>query len=178
MMKPALFGVLLLLAGCAGKPVAEVAFPDAIGDFTRDPSAASGQSAAYTMDADDPVTATVRIGSPHRGSTLIPALDLNPEGVDAAIAIDDRGIKRFYPNAKLLLDEPLYLIRNGALAEGRHQTWQYQDAFLGGIRLMNTDVVINCCSDQQQLISVWFRHRADRPIGPEMLGFLNNLPWN
>jgi hypothetical protein len=25
---------------------------------------------------------------------------------------------------------------------------------------------------------VWFRHRADNPIEPDMLAFLNALPWD
>jgi len=189
-MMPGPFGgpvrllLLLFLAGCAAQRPAAVAFPGSIGDFAQDAEAgppvdtATGQSAVYVMDAGDPVTATVRIGEPPGQDSLLPALDLGGDGLSAAMAKVEAGIKRFYPGAKLIFDEPLYLMRDGALQAGEHQTWQYRDQFLGQDRLVAMDVVINCCTNQGRLVSVWFRHRADHPIDGDMLAFLNELPWN
>jgi len=177
----------LWLAGCGQSAPQPVAFPDQIGDFTRDPldapdpsakQANAGQSAAYTLDPEDPVTATVRIGSPRGGGELAPALDLGGDNVDQAMEKVGLVIRRFYPDARLAADEPLYLARDTGLQEGRHQTWQYQDEFLGSRRRLAMDVVISCCNNQGELVSVWLRHRADRSIERDMLGFLNELPWD
>ena len=166
-----------LLVACHGAPpAAPVAFPDHIGDFTRQDF--TSQGAAYTDDSDPSLTVTVRIGRQIGGNSLVPALDLGSgDSVDGAITRAGAGIKRFYPTATLVLDEPLYLMRDGALKEGRHQSWRYRDQILGAPAEVAMDFVINCCNDKGELVSVWFRHRAAQPIEPELLGFLDAVPW-
>lgn len=178
---PALFCLLLpvCVTACGGSaPVPQVAFPGQIGDFTLQNVSSHGQGAAYVMDETDPVTATVRIGQQPGRDYLVPGLDLGGDDLDATVNKTGIGIKRFYPDAKLVLDEPLYLVHDDELKPGRHQTWRYRDAFLGTMQEVDMDVVINCCSDRNELVNVWFRHRSDRPIEADMLGFLNALPWN
>jgi hypothetical protein len=153
-------------------------FPDRVADFSLSNVGKNGQGAAYISGTDDPVTATVRIGGGAQTDALVPALDLGGDDLDTAMARVGIGIRRFYPDAVLVLDEPLYLSREEGLEAGRHQTWRYRDAFLGRMQEVDMDVVINCCTDQGDLVNVWFRHRTSNPIDAEMLALLNELPWN
>ncbi len=169
---------LILLVSCGSTPQTAVIFPGQIGDFARQNVGKSGQGAAYVMGDVNPVTAAVRFGGGMASRSLAPMLDLGGDSLDTAMANVGVGIKRFYPKAALTLDEPLYLVRDGAFKPGRHQIWVYQDDFLGSTQQVAMDVVISCCNAQGQLVNVWFRHRADNPIEPDMLAFLNALPWD
>lgn len=137
---------------------------------------------ARTLDPA-PIIATVRV---HKvgdsgalgvltGTTTNSTENRSRAALDASIA----QVRRFYPQASVVHTAPAFLVRFGAMQNGRAATLTYTDVMDGVRQPIDLRVMTFCCADGRWSYEYRFRYPAslagvDGPIAK----FLTDLAWS
>ncbi len=165
-------------------------FPKTVAGFTRTDTDTHGHGTDYvagyarTIDPS-PIVATVRVHKLDAPSGL-DLLGTGSGGVTAnanhSRAALDRSIAqvhRFYPDAQVLDTGPAYIVRFGALQNGRAATLSYIDTINGTRQPITLRIETFCCVDARWDYEYRFRYPAslagvDQPIA----SFINAIAWS
>ncbi len=162
--------------------------PKTIDGFTRtgteDRPAGTDIVAGYARTVDPaPIIATIRVHKAGEASSLDLLAATPPAATtsksQASLDASIKQVRRFYPDAEILSTAGAFLVRFGAMQNGRSALLSYVDSMDGVRQPILLRIETFCCADQKWNYEFRFRYPAslagvDGPIAK----FVDGIAWS